>query len=47
MAIAKAPELPSLIVQRSGRRHAYVMTYKNKWVYGRSRHVESHMVGRV
>ncbi len=47
MSVAKAPELPSLIIQRSGRKYAYVMTYRNKWVGGRSRRVESHKVGRI
>lgn len=42
MDVVKAPSIPSLIIQRSGKKYAYVMVYKNKWIDGRCRRVESH-----
>jgi len=47
MAVVREPSLPPLIIQRSGRKYAYVMTYRNKWVDGRCRRVESRKVGKI
>ena len=47
MAVVKAPSIPSVIIQRSGKKYAYVMVYKNKWIDGRCRRVESRKVGKI
>ncbi len=47
MAVVKAPSIPSVIIQRSGKKYAHVMVYKNKWIDGRCRRVESRKVGKI